>query len=168
MVCYGIFCCGPLEETSEWIKNIDKSLPNGVIFLDLKEAFDTMDNSILFQKLELYGVRSQTLAWFKSYLTGRKQKTLVDDELSAFCTLTFGIPQGWICDLLFFTLFINDLPLCQLYSRPRMYLDDTTLTCAVEDGDTLQVKTNSDLTKSRRGLRWTSVHQLSKRPNTCW
>ena len=29
---YGIFCCGPLEETNEWIKNIDKSLLNGAIF----------------------------------------------------------------------------------------------------------------------------------------
>ena len=124
-----------------------------VLFLDLKEAFDTMDHPILLQKLELYGVRSPTLAWFKSYLTGRKQKTLVDDELSDFCTLTCGIPQESIFDLLFFILPIYDLSLCQLYSRPRMYADDTTLTCALEDGHTLQVKLNSDLTKPRRGLR---------------
>ena len=64
-----------LEETNERIKNIDKSLLNGVIFLDLKKAFDTMDNAILLQKLEIYGVRSQTLAWFKSYLSGRKKKS---------------------------------------------------------------------------------------------
>ena len=93
MVYYGIFCCGQLEKTNEWIKNIDKSLLNGIIFLDLKGAFETMDHSILFRKLEPYGVRSQTLAWFKSYLTGRKQKTLVDDEVSHFCTLTCGIPD---------------------------------------------------------------------------
>ena len=64
-----------LEETNEWIKNIDKSLLNGVIFLDLKKTFDNMDHSILQQKLESYWVRSQTLACFKSNLTGRKQKT---------------------------------------------------------------------------------------------
>ena len=85
-----------LEETNERIKNIDKSVLNGVIFLDLKKAFDTMDHAILLPKLEFYGVRFRTLAWFKSYLTGRKQKTLVDGELSDFCMLTSGIPQGSI------------------------------------------------------------------------
>ena len=69
-----------MEETNEWIKNIDKSLLNGMIFLDLKKALDTIDHSILLRKLEFYGVRSQTLVWFKSYLTGRQQKTLVGGE----------------------------------------------------------------------------------------
>ena len=136
-----------LEETNEWIKNIDKSLLNGVIFLDLKKAFDTMDHSILLQKLEFYGVRSQTLAWFKSYLIGRKQKTLVGGELSDICTLTFGILQGSILGLLLFILYINDLPSCGVFSKPRMYADDTTVTSAAKDPDALQVKMNSDLDK---------------------
>jgi len=46
-----------------------------------------MVHFILFQKLEFYGVRFKTLARFKSYLTGQKQKTLVDGELCDFCTL---------------------------------------------------------------------------------
>ena len=33
-----------LEATNEWLWNIDDSLLNGVIFLDLKKAFDTMDH----------------------------------------------------------------------------------------------------------------------------
>ena len=76
-----------------------------------------MDNSILLRKLEPYGVRSQPLAWFESNLTGRKQKTLVNGELSDFCMLTTGIAQGSILGPLF-VLYINDLPLCELYSRP--------------------------------------------------
>ena len=89
----GVTLIGALEDTNERIKNIDISLLNVVIFLDLKKAFDTMDHVILLQKLEFYGVRSQTLAWFKSLL-GEKRK--VNCEVSDFCLLTSGIPQGSI------------------------------------------------------------------------
>ena len=69
------------------------SLLDVVIFLDLKRAFDSMDHVILLQKLEFYGVRSQTLAWFKSLLA---EKRKVNSEVSDFCLLTSGIPQGSI------------------------------------------------------------------------
>ena len=68
-----------------------------------------MNHSILFQKLKFYGVRFQTLARFKSYLTGQKQKTLVDGELCDFCTLTCGIPQGSFLGPQLLILYINGL-----------------------------------------------------------
>lgn len=64
-----------------------------------------MDHAILFQKLKFYGVRFQTLARFVSYLTGQKQKTLVDSELCDFCMLTCGIPQGSVLGPQLFILY---------------------------------------------------------------
>ena len=61
-----------LEATNEWLWNIDNNLLNGVIFLDLKIAFDTMDHAILLGKLKLYGVSSQSLNLFRSYLSDRQ------------------------------------------------------------------------------------------------
>ena len=126
-----------------------------------------MDHSILLQKLEFYGVRSQMLTWFKSYLIGRKQKTLVGGELSDFCTLTCGIPQGSILGPLLFILYINDPPSCGVFSKPRTYADDTTVTSAAEDPDTLQVKMNSDLDKIQTWLKVNKLTLNVKKQNIC-
>ena len=58
-----------LEAMNEWLWNIDNNLLNGVIFLDLKKAFDTMDHAILLGKLNLYGASYQSLNRFLSYLS---------------------------------------------------------------------------------------------------
>ena len=45
-----------LETTNNWSINIDNGLLNGVLFIDLKKAFDTIDNEIILRNLAIYGV----------------------------------------------------------------------------------------------------------------
>ncbi|CAB4022314.1 Hypothetical predicted protein [Paramuricea clavata] len=50
-----------LDMTNQWCFNIDKGMLNGVIFLDLKKAFDTIDHEILQMKLACYGLKECSL-----------------------------------------------------------------------------------------------------------
>ena len=61
-----------LKSTDDWYSGLDLGKLVGLAFIDLKEAFDTVDQSILCQKLH-YGVRQRELSWFISYLSNRKQ-----------------------------------------------------------------------------------------------
>ena len=71
-----------IETNDNWCVNIDRGLLNGVIFIDLRQAFDTMDHEIILKKLTKYGIDQDALKWFKSYLTNRMQRCNVNNHLS--------------------------------------------------------------------------------------
>ena len=72
-----------LSTTNSWLLNIDSEMINGVLFLDLKKAFDTVDHNILLRKLYLYGVKGIGLDWFNSDLTNRKQVCKTNNIISS-------------------------------------------------------------------------------------
>ena len=76
------------------------------------------------------------------YLNKSKQ-TFIDGVQSDFRNITCGIPQGSILGALLFPIY--DLPSCNLFSKPRMYADDTTLTSSAEDLCVLEHKMNYDM-----------------------
>ena len=52
-----------MTTTNPCLINMDSGLINGIIFLDLRKAFDTIDHEILIRKLYLYGIKDSALKW---------------------------------------------------------------------------------------------------------
>ena len=96
----------------------------GMVMIDLRKAFDTVDGGILIKKLSAMGVTS--LDWFRSYLSEREQCTQVDGTNSSFLQVACGVPQGSILGPTLFLAYINDLSSC-LSCRLSLYADDSAL-----------------------------------------
>ena len=117
---------------------MDRGLINGVLFLDLKKAFDTVDHKILLAKLELYGIQGVALNFFKSYLTNRSQLCTVQGTNSQLKKIRCG-------GSLLFSLYINDLPNFLEQTEAYMFADDTNISSIGNSPADIEVKLNNDL-----------------------
>jgi hypothetical protein len=147
-----------LETTNRWSISIDNGLLNGVVFIDLKKAFDTIDHAILLDKLAQYGVDENALTWFHSYLTDRTQRCCVNGHLSSNRPITYGVPQGSIIGPLLFLVYINDLPNCLNNGLSSMYADDTNISFQSSNLTDLEEIMNTELSSLNT---WLNANRLS-------
>ena len=104
-----------------------KSYTPGIIFLDIKKAFDTVDHCILIKKLKFYGLDGTVILWFENYLSGRYQCTKIAGQTSSFLHVRCGVPQGSILGPLLFSIYINDMVNACNLSKPYLFADDGAL-----------------------------------------
>ena len=113
------------------VERVSKALDTGKyvvgVFLDLKRAFDTVDHSILLNKLYLYGIRGNIYNWFKSYLTNRSQYVEYNNVKSKTEIITHGVPQGSILGPLLFIIYMNDFSRSSELLFSILFADDTSV-----------------------------------------
>ena len=122
----------------------DKGCYTGMILIDLQKAFDTLDHSLLLDKLGLLNFSNDTISWFKSYLSNRTFLVNVESVFSDPADLRCGVPQGSILGPLLFLLYINDLPQAVADCDVRLYADDTCISFTHKNIPTIELKLNTD------------------------
>ena len=72
---------------------MDSGLVNGVLILDLKKAFDTVDHKLMLRKLNLYGIKGVAVNWFTS-LSNRTQVCKTNNTMSSSSPASCGATRA--------------------------------------------------------------------------
>ncbi len=119
-----------LKVRNDLLMAMNKQHVSLFVLLDLSSAFDTLDHQILLRTLEYdFGIKSVALLWFKSYLSNRSQRVLVNGNLSQKFDLEWGVPQGSCLGPLLFNMYTSRLFNIFEKHLPNVhcYADDTQL-----------------------------------------
>ena len=106
-----------LEEITKWV---DDGSPVDVVYLDFQKAFDKVPHQRLLLKLKAHDV----INWIEKWFTHRRQRVIVDGEISNWKSVLSGVPQGSVLGPILFLIYINDLE-GDISSKVLKFADDT-------------------------------------------
>ena len=102
------------------------------VFFGISKAFDKLWHDGIIYKLTQNGISENLLNLLEDFLKERKQRVVLNGQVSTWKNINAGVPQGSILGPLLFFIFINDLTE-GLSTNVQLFADDTSLLSVVYD-----------------------------------
>jgi len=125
---------------------LDSGSMVGIVFADMSKAFDRVSHTQLLQDLSDIGLGGSVIKWFASYLDGREQRVVIQDQRAPCKPCARGVPQGSVLGPLLFSIYIRKVPSI-LTSPSQLYADDITFYKVGRDAYAVTAALNLDLSK---------------------
>ena len=104
---------------------------------------------------ELYGMGNSIINWIEQWLTDRRQRVVVDGEVSSWKSVLSGVPQGYVLGPILCLVYINDLEE-GVTGKILKFADDTKLFRKVKEiGDKQNLQDDID-----KLVKWSEKWQM--------
>jgi retron-type reverse transcriptase len=102
----------------------------GIIFIDIKKAFDRVDRNILLQDMFEVGIRGKMLRAVSSVISNSSLRVLFNDFVSSDYSTEFGTPQGSILSPLLWNFYFRKFETNVHNGRCFQFADDIAVAYA--------------------------------------
>ena len=133
----------------EIYKSFDEGFEVRSVFLDTPKAFGKVWHEVLIFELNQNAISDNLLNLLCDFLRNRKQRVLLNEQVSDWSNIKANVPHGSILRSLLFLIYINNLSE-GFSSNARLFTDDTYLLSVIHDKNTSALELNNAVTKMNR------------------
>ena len=111
----------------KWQTAYENNKSFAIIVLDQSSAYDIINHELLIAKMKILGFNQNTLEYFTSYLSSRRQAVQVDGFASEHLFIEkISVIQGSVLSCLMYMIYVLDLPL--IFSPTKLTLQEEETT----------------------------------------